>query len=241
MRTLVWVVTAIPLWAVSFCAVAQSNCSPTPCAATSLVEMQFNFTVVPNGGGPGSWPDNIWNGPGAMPTTLTESFFVDPSTAQGSWSAVPGINGGSVLGRIDESFSASNMTLTADGKVIESLSSGTFAFGGATPFPYGPGASYFGGARLPNGGGGADFFTQYALAPPDWTAFLGTAAFFSAGQEFSISGAFGFLNVNAQGQGIPASVAVPEPGTLALCTLAGLGVLLVQRRRSARSARRGGF
>jgi hypothetical protein len=236
MRTLVWV-TAIPLWAASFCALAQSNCSPTPCPAGSLVEMQFNFTVVPDSQGPGPefWTGNVWNGPGPMPTTLSETFFVDPGSASGPLVEIPGTNGGLVLARLDESFAASNMTLTANGQVVQQLASGSFWITGDRANDQGPAASFFGGIRLPNGAGGSDFFTQYAQAPPDWDALLSTSRYNGNLDLFSISGAFGSLDVLLNGSAIP-TAAVPEPGTLALCLLAGLGLLVIHRRRGTAAA-----
>ncbi len=158
-----------------------------------------------------------------MPTTLQETFFVDPASATGSYLTEPGREGGSVLGHIAESFTASDITLTTNGQILQQSASGTFTFSGDRASDYGPSGSFFGGLSLPDGGGGSDFASQYAQAPPDWAAFLSTSSYHSDTGLFTLSGSFGELDVVPQGQAV--SVKVPEPGALPLWALAAAGLL----------------
>ncbi len=222
---------AMALCVVTFVPMAQATtCEPTVRAPTSTVEMQFNFTVVPADLFPDYYPPSIWNGPGPMPTTLQETFFVDPASASGNWSSIP-TQTGALLDRINETFTASDMTLTANGQVLQSLASGSFRVGGDGVGYPGPGRSFFGFVEIPNGGGGANVFTNFAQAPPDWAAFLSTSHYCTDISPFTISGSFGTLDVFWSGGAVPSSVSVPEPGSLALFALAGLALLWAHRDR----------
>ncbi len=227
MRALAWLLT-VPWCAAASSAWAQSACTPEPCAAGTAVEMQFTFYVVPTGQGGEGWPPNVWNGPGPIPSTLQETFFVDPASATGTFFTEPGRQGGSVLGHVAETFTASDITLTTNGQILQQSASGTFSFSGDRASDYGPSGSFFGGLSLPDGGGGSDFASQYAQAPPDWAGFLSTSSYHTDTSLFILSGSFGELDVVPQGQA--ASVSVPEPGVLSLWALAAAGLLAMHRR-----------
>ncbi len=82
---------------------------------------------------------------------------------------------------------------------------------------------------IPGGGGGSDFFSQYAQAPPVWAAFLGTSSYHTDTGLFQISGAFGTLDVVPEGAAVLRSV--PEPGSLGLCAAEAAGLLVMHRQR----------
>ena len=208
---------------------AQGSCTPAPCAPGAPIEMQFTLSVVPTGQGGDGWPANVWNGPGPTPTTLQETFFVDPASASGTYLTEPGRQGGAVLGHIDESFTASDIMLTANGRTLQQSSSGMFTLSGDRASNDGPPGTFFGGLALPVGGGGSDFASQFAQAPPDWAAFLSTANFHTDTGLFTVSGAFGQLDVVPLGQAVV--VSVPEPPALPLCVLAVMGLLAAHWRR----------
>ncbi len=191
--------------------------------------MQFSFYVIPPGQGYPGQPPDVWTGPGPMPTTLQESFWVDPASATGSYVTYPGEQGGLVLSRVDEAFTASNVTLTANGQIVQQSASGSFTIWGDRANLFGPGGSFFGYVTLPGGQGGSDFGSDYAQAPPDWAAFLMTSDFRSDTGPFTLSGSFGELSVFMQ-DGHPVPVSVPEPGVLALCVLAAAGLVAMHRR-----------
>jgi hypothetical protein len=222
MRALFWLLMPF-MFAAARAALAQTGCPGTACPQDAPVELQFDLTVDPSGA-------NIWNGPGPMPTHLQETFFVDPASAAGHG---PGgvsfvSHDGILMDKVSVDFAASNVSLTADGLLLQQLPSGTFSFSGDR---VGLEGLYFGGLSLPNGGAGADFITLNPQVPPDWAAFLSPSIWFSDGPGF-LQGPFGQLSFQMQGQG--QVVSAPEPGILALCALGGLALFGMHRRRRTR-------
>jgi hypothetical protein len=238
-RPLSWLLT-VSLSVATSVAVAQGNCSPAPCPGGAPVEMQFTFQVVPTGEGGDGWPANVWNVPGPIPVTLQETFFVDPASVTGSYTTEPGQQGGLLLSHIDESFTASNITLTANGLLLQQSATGAFSIFGDRASDAAAGSIFFGGVAVPGGGGGSDFFSANAQAPPDWAAFLSTTTFGTDTGLFTLSGTFGQLDVVPDGRAVVSAVSVPEPALAPLWALGAaiLGAMHLRRRRASDNASR---
>jgi hypothetical protein len=195
-------------------------------------------------------PPNLWNGPGPQPSTFQMTFDVDTLSPMNSFSYTFGpSSGGSSINAISVDVAVTNVSFSFDGTTVLQSSQGSFAFSGTSLGEF----TLTGGFGLAaTDGAGFLFVPDFGLGVTTQAALMGSndpLGLLLSGSQFNAdSGNPSYLTfddsqLGAVISGVGIATSVPEPTTLALLVIAGIGLGFVHRHRldstlSAKSRRR---